>query len=258
MSDRSAAYNNAGVRVLEAGHGAIAMELFRAALESKLSFERSQTMRDRLAIDAVIVGCRQGQSDAECQYVSLECIRRAEHHLLNLESYLCYSPEQVSSADLQQTPDHYTGAVSAIVVPAESRGYDPYICSTAISIPEHTNVSAQVVSSTIVYNLGLVHLLVNRRTEAAALFFEISATLLSSLPCTPDTLLLRIALLNNFGVWCFENGDGESLCTSMEHLAILLKFTEDGNGSMDNLIWQGVRSNIRRMLTPPDGASPAA
>jgi hypothetical protein len=262
MSDRSAAYNNAGVRVMEAGHGAIAMELFRAALESKLSFERSQTIRGHLAIsghssistDAVIVGCRQGQADTECQDVSLECIRRAELHLLNLESYLSFAPTQ----ECQQTSDHSTGAISTIVVPAESRGYDPYICSTAFSIPEHSNFSAQVVSSIIVYNLGLAHQNVNRGTETAALFFEISATLLSNFPSTTDTLLLRIALLNNFGVWCFENGDGESMHTSMEHLAIALKFAEDGNGSIDVLIQQGVRSNIRHMLTPLEGASPAA
>jgi hypothetical protein len=38
--------------------------------------------------------------------------------------------------------------------------------------------------------------------------------------------------------------------TSMEHLAIALKFEDH--------VRQGVHSNIRRMLSPPDGASPAA
>jgi hypothetical protein len=66
-----------------------------------------------------------------------------------------YSCHEIALHQCQQTPDH-SGAVETIVVPAESRGYDLYVCSTTFSIPEHSNFSAQVVSSIIVYNLGYI------------------------------------------------------------------------------------------------------
>jgi len=115
---------------------------------------------------------------------------------------------------------------STTVVPVESRGYNPFICRTPFAIPESDTVPSRnrlYQSAVIVYNLGISHQWFSRYSPKAAAFFEISAALLSSGGgTTEESFLLRICLLNNFGVWCFENGDGDAMRTSLEHLALVL------------------------------------
>jgi hypothetical protein len=298
-SDRSVLYNNAGVQILLANqefgaHRVIALELFRGALESKLAFERHQaaTQQDPAAVvishhdnhnhhamivvpdnvDEDEIGMVVPEEHQRCVTPELtECISQAEMHLQNLESYLTpvvmmeqqepiLQRDEAVMADrwVSHVPDSTMG--DTITVPAQNRGYDPYIYRIPFQIPEEPLlVSTQVISSIVVYNLGLVHQLVSRESSKAAAFFEISAALLASLPESRETLLLRMALLNNFGVWCFENGDGESMRTCMEHLSVALQDAmQDQTLAIDESVVQGIRSNIQGLLTPLHGGSPAA
>jgi hypothetical protein len=191
--------------------------------------------------------------------------------LQNLESYLTpvvmmeqqepilqrYEAAMVEDRWVSHVPDSSTMG-DTITVPAQSRGYDPYIYRIPFQIPEEP-LSTQIISSIIVFNLGLVHQLASRESSKAAAFFEISAALLASLPESRETLLLRMVLLNNFGVWCFENGDGESMRTCMEHLTIALQDAmQDQTLAIDESTVEGIRSNIQGLLTPLHGGSPAA
>lgn len=191
--------------------------------------------------------------------------------------WVSHVPSQHFSMRTLQMEDDDDDNGGAIAVPRQSRGYEPYIHARPFEIPVATatnttaggvGVSTQVISSVIVYNLGLVHQLSCRASPKAAAFYEISAALLASLPETNDTLLLRVSLLNNFGVWCFENGDGDSMRTCMEHLSMALEDAELAAASPDNDsssctiihkdLKEGIRSNIQWLLTPLNGGSPAA
>ena len=254
MSDRSATFNNAGVRMMDVGNQYVALELFRGALESKLSFERNQ--RPQGTEGGIVQRCVTPDPP--------DCINRAEDHLANLNTYLsqAHPVENQSSQDLLilQLQNGANVVADTMSVPLQSRGYDPYIHMTPFEIPVEP-VSTQITSSVIVFNLGLVHHALSRTSPKTAAFYEISAALLASMPETPDTALLRVALLNNFGVWCFENGDGESMRSCMEHLSIAIEGDNEESSNcpiIDSIVKQGVRSNIQWLLTPLNGGSPAA
>lgn len=255
MSDRSATFNNAGVRIMALGNQLVALELFRGALESKLAYERNQ--RPSVSDQGIIQRCVTPDPP--------DCLDRAEVHLANLDSYL--GQPQHSSPEQHRHPSAQDQLIShlqdgsdilddTITVPRQSRGYDPYVYMTPFEIPDQPT-STQITSSVVVFNLGLIHHAMSRTSPKTAAFYEISAALLASMPESPNTLLLRIALLNNFGVWCYENGDGESMRTCMEHLAVAVN--DEGSCSIvDSAVKQGVQSNIQWLLTPLDGGSAAA
>jgi hypothetical protein len=151
------------------------------------------------------------------------------------------------------------------------RGYEPYLYRIPFLLPGSPVTSASIQSSQltqsiscrIVFNLGLIHQTLCRTSCKVASFYEIAATLLSSLPaefvCSSEmaamTVLLRIAILNNFGVWCYENGEGESMMNSFEQLVDTLEEDQD---LLDPSVLLGVRANIEAFLIPNNGASLAA
>ena len=158
------------------------------------------------------------------------------------------------------------------VIITSFRGYEPYLYRIPFVLPgggvtsasQEVSQVAQSISCRIVFNLGLIHQTVCRTSCKVASFYEIAATLLSSLPSefvesssemAVITVLLRIAILNNFGVWCYENGEGESMMNSFEQLVDTLDEDQD---LIDPSIVRGVRANIQAFLTPNNGVSLAA
>lgn len=253
-NDRSAMYNNAGVRMMEVAHNFVALELFRGALESKLAFERFR--RPMLNI------IEQGDNVPVLRCVTPDLpdsLSRAEMHLMNLDNYLSQANlvEQSGTHDLiiDRLDEGATVLADCTTLPLQHQGRDPFIFQTPFKIPENEPVVTQIASSVIVFNLGLVHQCMSRTSPKTASFYEISAALLASMPETSDTLLLRIALLNNFGVWSLENGDSGSMRTCMEHLSIAM---EEEGSSIDSATRDGIRSNIFWFLMPSTSGSPAA
>jgi hypothetical protein len=249
MEDRSAIYNNAGVRVLlaDVGNHVAALELFGGALEAKRTTELTQ-------------GAPEGPTRPR---PPLDCVRRAEVHLQSLSSYLTASASQqaLSVGELREIlPQH--GSTNAgsdmIIVPLSSRGYDPYLYKIPFNIADDQQESPLLSSSAIVFNMGLVHQMISRTAPKTADFYAIAASILSIPPLLSDTLLIRIALLNNLGVWCFENGEGDSMRTCMEQLSMVTSEEEADATAIDASVLAGARSNIQWLLTPLNGGSPAA
>jgi len=263
ITDRSHVFNNAGALMMGAGNVQVALDLFRGALESKLSYERSL----HSAMGAV----------QRC--VTPDCVAAAENHLTDMDSLLVSSIGEsddegsieqeihtTSYADSQEQASTTTISVSSppdsgwrqdhTVVPEESRGYNPYLYKSPFQLTAASRTSSEETSAIIIFNLGLVHHIEWRNSPKAAAFYEISAALLAGQQMSSQTSLLKVALLNNFGVWCYDNGDGESLRTCVEHLSTLIEATPPVH--LSNEVAEGIRANIRWLLTPPNGASPAA
>jgi hypothetical protein len=234
MVDRSPAFNNAGVVYLKSGRAEVALDLFRGALEAKLTYERSQQS------DYV-------ETNQRC--VTPDCLITAENHLANLPNYLVHpSPEQLELISPSRV------LTETDLVPVESRGYNPYLYAQPFELPSNST-STQLTSAIIVFNLGLVYQTMSRIAPKAAAFYEIAAALLLNEGEFIETTMLRIAMMNNFGVWCYENGDGGAVRTCMEQVSMILDRSGD---IMPMEVQEGVRLNIRWFITPPTGASPAA
>lgn len=238
MADRSHAYNNAGAVCLESGREEVALDLFRGALEAKLTYERSQ---------------QSNHVETNQRCVTPDCLSTAEDHLTNLPNYL-EQPSPDPSLEGMEPMSSSSVPTRADSVPIESRGYNPYLYAQPFAI-QSNSTSTQLTSAIIVFNLGLVYQLMSRSAQKAAAFYEISAALLGNEAECIDTTLVRIAMMNNFGVWCYENGEEESLRMCMEELLMVL---DSSAGTMTMEVQEGVRSNIRWFITPPTGASPAA
>lgn len=176
-----------------------------------------------------------------------------------------------NSSSESHSPSYVSGDGITDVVLHSFRGYEPYLYRIPFLLPGSPVTSAsrqssqltQSISCRIVFNLGLIHQTLCRSSCKVASFYEIAATLLSSLPVefvdssemAAMTVLLRIAILNNFGVWCYENGEGESMMNSFEQLVDTL---EEDQELIDPSVVRGVRANIEAFLIPNNGASLAA
>ena len=214
------------------------------------------------------------------------CLHTAEEHLAHLEDYIRTAETADSatieigsaSTDITASPqelhlqvygysEHHprqlsnsTDSLSASCVPPECRGYSPYMCWTPFPLAEDSDLQLnnQYTSAVIVFNLGLVHQWFSKYSPKTAAFYEISAALLSSVVSTmDDSLRLRISLLNNFAVWCFENADGDAMRISLDHLSGVLD-DPVSTQILEPQVMQGMRTNIQWLLTPLNGGSPAA
>jgi hypothetical protein len=232
--DRSLVFNNAGARALSHGHKAVALELFRGALETKLAFERQNPPGGTTHTEPV----------ERC--ITPECVLRAESHLSHMDEYSTQNEVEELTPVLDSVDD--------AIIPFADRGYDPYVYALPFQLPS-ASASTQLTSAIIVFNLGLVHQIASRTSAKAAAFYEIAAALLASEAPSPESVVLRVAMLNNFGVWSYENGDGESLRTCMEHLSNVL---QQARPSLDQQVEDSIKRNIDWLLTPPNGGSPAA
>lgn len=182
----------------------------------------------------------------------------------SMHEYLTVSTLPIHRQPLDQVQHQQLYVSGPLVVPTLERGYEPYLYKTFFHVPDHSE-SIYISSSYIVFNMGLAHHLDRRIAPHSANYYEIAASMLSiDATLTPDTLLLRMALLNNLGVWCYENGEGDSMRTYMEELSLILTNENvEGNTvvtsqSGSEAFFVGIRSNIQWLLTPLNGGSPAA
>jgi hypothetical protein len=262
MEDLSSAYNNAGARIMETrgGNRAVALELFRAALECMRLTERQElaAMANDLLQDPI-----PEDDDDQTVSASEDCLRRADMIMRDLDSYLVPgqdqpSAERESASFAAPLQDSTSSHINAIILPIRSRGYDPYVYARPFCFSTDNLVLPHIRSGMIVFNLGLAHQVMNTASLLASNFYELSASMVSSMPLTLDTILLRLALLNNLGVWSFENGDGESMCTCMEHMDVLVETARGIGSRLDPAVFNGMRDNIHELLAPSHGGSPAA
>ena len=242
--ERSIEFNNAGVECIAAGHHKVAWDLFKGALEIKLALERK---------------AQADSASLEPSHQSNTYIEKAQHHLTNIESYL--SNRTGATSDLPPSP-----STSTQQDPAQQRSSDrrcqrmnlprdpldaPFIFTHPMRLSTDREISTRKQSATIIFNLALVDHLKNRCSEQAVALYELAMTLL-----TGDTVdILGIALMNNIGVWCYENGDMDGALSCMGHLA---SFIGSCSVSIDQQEKDGLQSNILWLTNPPFAASPAA
>jgi hypothetical protein len=93
--------------------------------------------------------------------------------------------------------------------------------------------------------------------------YQIATALLLSLPRPKKdsvSFLLNVALLNNFGVWCYENHEYDAMTSCFEEIIDLFDDTyhddpddDDENdilNVLDMTVKRGIFSNLRACLPP--------
>jgi hypothetical protein len=234
MSQRSIEYNNAGVDCTEAGQHRMAWDLFKGALEVKLTLER---------IDGSIHSI-ESRAGANCY------IAKAEAHLCSLTSWTlkdsaifsCLGLKTSTSMQSRETWESFA---------ADSSLYSPFLFTDPIRIGTDRKASPRRESAAIIFNLALVDHLKSRSSEQAVALYELAMTLLTG--ATVD--LLGVALMNNIGVWCYENGDLDGSLKCMAHLH---SFSCAADCEMGSEQRDGLQSNMLWLTNPPFAASPAA
>jgi hypothetical protein len=241
--EKARAFNNAGASFLEVGHGRAAWDLFKGALEVKLASERSIDQQ----------GARIGELDTY--------VRKAEYHMQNLANYPLNNTGTGDASLLFE----YPSMRGSVVQLDSSTGclFDPYISCHPFRIIDEPSIAGPATrlaakeitmsaraSTMIIFNLALVDQLHNRSSNHAISLYELATTLMVGEEVGP----VGIALINNIGVWCYDNEDVQGGLRCMDHLSSIL----DRCNSVDKGERARLVSNIQLMLIPPDSASPAA
>eukprot|EP00980_Cylindrotheca_fusiformis_P007575 scaffold1580_cov116-Cylindrotheca_fusiformis.AAC.10 len=225
MSQRSIEYNNAGVDCIEAGQHRMAWDLFKGALEVKLSLEL-----------------------VESKATGNGYIEKAEKHFISLKSrmYSCESSDAGLSASTRSQSSATWESFNS-----DPSLYSPFLFTDPIRLDAHPRFSAKRESAAIIFNLALADHLKSRRSEQAVALYELAMTLLTG--TTVD--FLGIALMNNIGVWCYDNGDTNGSINCMAHLSCFIT-AMDCEMTPEQI--EGVQTNILWLANPPFPASPAA
>jgi hypothetical protein len=118
-------------------------------------------------------------------------------------------------------------------------------------------IQSIMMSTVIVLNLGILYHSMNRSAAKSAAFYEVAISLLQSQPTTTErnSLTLYLVVLNNYGVWCYENHEIDTMIHCFEeinHLLVLLEADDrrnDSHGNITSSFDVSVKDGIRRNLT---------
>lgn len=240
--ERSVEFNNAGVDCTKAGNFKVAWDLFKGALEIKLAHERSGNG---------------AESELE---LSNGYIIKAESHYANLSKYVpavardagyeSQADEEIPSSGSRSSTDVDAVGTRRRLEDSEPLA-SPYLFSHPMRIMPRPDTTTRRESATIIFNLALVDHLKNRHSAQAVALYELAMTLL-----TGDNVdLLGLSLMNNIGVWCYENGDNDGALACMSHIA---NFIGSCGSFINSEQKDGLHSNILWLMNPPFAASPAA
>lgn len=108
------------------------------------------------------------------------------------------------------------------------------------------STESTTVSLMIIFNLALAHHTKDRASMKAYSIYQLAMTLLSALPppTNSQSLLLHVAVLNNFGVWCFENHEHPSMVVCFEEMMHMLDETYTVDNDITITLSVGVKRGI--------------
>lgn len=108
------------------------------------------------------------------------------------------------------------------------------------------STEATISGLMILFNLALAHHTKDRASMKAYSIYQIAITLLSALPPPSDSqsLMLHIAILNNCGVWCFENNEFSFMAMCFEETLHVLDETYSADNDITLTFCVGVKRGI--------------
>jgi hypothetical protein len=232
--DRTAVFNNAGVRFLQAGLYTLAGEMLQAALEESLIFAKP---------------------GEEGRNASRENVKRAEIHLNNMDAILLSSEEkqslQTSTAATVVVESESASSSSTQVAGEENADASahPYMYTNPILLDTDTeNTSLQLTGAIIIFNLALVQHKKHRTSTKEKKFLNIAEALIQcEVGCyDPRVLLLQVGVANNYGVWLYETGNIQEASERSDRLRVM--YTTFGT-CLPPQVQEGIQSNLQWRTT---------
>lgn len=243
-ADKALSFNNAGVFMLENGHIGVAWNLFKGSLELYRLVEGTQ---DQMIVDMAA-------------FSTNPYIVHADGHLKQINNGLiermgATRPDNSTTGNVATQANEDTNEIEANTSSREVDFvfYSPYIYDKGFCIPEVLSAKIGLSSAIVIFNLAMVEQLVNPTSNQAISLYELALSLLVGYPIRA----FGVAILNNMGVWRFQNNDIDRAHKCMEMLAraiTYLKSTKDIGVEE----FQAIQRNIRWILTPTCIASAAA
>ena len=133
----------------------------------------------------------------------------------------------------------------------------PFLYRSPFEIRETEYMDECYATAILLFNTGLAHQRLNRGSRKAAEFYQASSQLLlESIVPDSNCLGLRVSLLNNFGVYCYEAGLNDFMRVCFDEVEDAIE-KEDISTIKLSLI-EGVQENLENFIHPSCGASPAA
>jgi len=248
-------FNNAGVACFRS-EPKKAWELFKGALEVKLAMERTSMNSSR---QAPATPALFEQLSAENAYV-----KRAQTILEegNDDDAMDLDPNNVGDSNVVTLEEVEASRILVSSTLCQQFGkelgnifYTPFLFTKPFLIPDQDAISpsemARTTSAIVIFNLALVEHLFNRSSNQAVSLYELATSLLVGQ--TVDQL--GLALINNIGVWCYENDDLDAAQRCMDHLSRIMRSCHHLVSDADQA---AILRNICCLLTPSGSTSPAA
>lgn len=220
--DRTAVFNNAGVRFLEAGLHNVAGEMLQAALEASLLFAKPG------------------------QELSRDNVKRAEIHLDNMDRLL--AGRETSSVE---STEAHSSTRNEKAAPEAAAARHPYLYTNPILLDTNTeNTSLQLTGAIVIFNLALVQHKKRRTSAKERKFLNIAEALIQvEVGCyDPRVLLLQVGVANNYGVWLYENGNIQEARERSDRLRVM--FRTFGT-CLPPQVQEGIQSNLQWRTTAP-------
>lgn len=243
---KATAFNNAGVACFKAGDSKKAWELFKGALEIKLAIARFTESKEPPAAEPLYADLADGN-----RYVArAEILLGAFYTLPHQGQAYPVDP----NAEIDPTP---TLCRNSIEEELEDFFYTPFLFAKPFPIPDQGIVCpverSRYTSAVVIFNIALVEHLYNRSSRQAVSLYELATFLMRGDIAGP----LALALINNIGVWCYENDHIESAQRCLDQLSIILQNPNVAR-LMDGQDHRAAMRNVLCLMTPRGSASPAA
>lgn len=249
---KAAEFNNAGVSCFRAGNPRQSWELFKGALEVKLAIERFAESESR--------------PEDEPLYVDLSganrYVARAEQLLLvvsseNISNASVVDPNSGMNADPSRPEASYRTRKRIGGEEHCDIFYTPFLFTKPFPVPDQGSASphemARSTSAVIIFNLALLDHLFNRPSRQTLSLYLLASNLMVG----EVVDALGLALINNIGVWCYENDDIEAAQRCLDHLSRILR-SPNISQLVDSEARSAVMRNVVYMLSPQGSASAAA
>ena len=106
---------------------------------------------------------------------------------------------------------------------------DDITCSPDATALASASAESLIDCIIIIFNLALMYHSNDRASTKAFSLYQIATALASTLPIPSDSesLMLNVAVLNNFGIWCFENQEYPSMVACFEEMTYLIDESDD-------------------------------
>jgi hypothetical protein len=222
MLSRAKDYNNAGVTSMRANQLVIAFDLFKGALEVQLAYEK------RCADPSFVI------SEVSRAYIACADAHHCRMGSANNEDQDAEIGEEYSDCETFCNLFKFRSPVRIEELPSP--------------------LKSSLVGLTIIFNLALLEHVKNSSSKGALSLYRLADSLLTS-DMNATEARLAVYILNNIGVWFFENGD---MCSAEYYIGHLADPSLPMASLMSRDALAGIEFNLDWFANPRYQTSPAA